>query len=280
MGLPQTRTEAAEALKKYGQQRYIDGDYEGALAAFNEGYLRTAIVLRFMKKPDKARDILRYALRTLPMDSTFYKDVVRAEKNVSAALHGPQTFDPSSVLPFEVMRMIMLQLSIQDRILAPKRKPLSAKSILTFLKLSNCSPVQATLTRLPPMEARKALEYLSRCDSLQELGLDCPSDQWHEIFTPTKFRNLRSLNVCSDAPVTPTNMRRLCYSLPQLEHLQFWAIDDNFGGTQDAFPAVMPHLRSLTINGWKASEPVAALCKVCSKAVRFTGATVAHNNLA
>ncbi|KAI5303039.1 hypothetical protein KEM56_000094 [Ascosphaera pollenicola] len=327
MGLPQTPSEAAKALKKYGQQQYIRGDYEAALTAFDEvivtdapaalglsdsgdmatldhraatlcklgrtqkaledgrrmikldkndhrGYLRTASVLRTMKKPEKALEIFHYALKTLSEQSPFYKkDVQKAERNLSTALYGPRTLDPCGMFPFEVMRMIFLQLTVKDRIvlrrvskswnslcqsmpemyrdldlrLASKRKRVTAKSVLAFLKLSGNSPTRATLARLSVAELKKCLTYLSRCKTLEELYLNNAVASRCDILHTSDFSSLRTLKTSSEFVMSPTDMRKLCGSLPQLEHVEVWLKASFRDTTILDFPAPMKNLSSLTI---------------------------------
>lgn len=130
---------------------------------------------------------------------------------------------------------------------APKRKKLTAKSLIPFLKLSNYSPTKVTLAKLSDVEASKCLTYLSRCKTVQELYLYYSADAQCDKLDVTGFSSLRILKTSRDFAMSAGDMRNVCGNLPQLEHLEIWLKAHPSDTTLLDFPTPMKNLRSLTI---------------------------------
>lgn len=80
------------------------------------GYLRTASALQKMDKLDTALNIYKYGMKNVPVDNKDFRILQRLHDKLIRTLSPPQAIDPFTVLPVELVEMVIGYLSFKNMI--------------------------------------------------------------------------------------------------------------------------------------------------------------------
>lgn len=123
-------------------------------------------------------------------------------------------------------------------------------AVRSYIRRSRARLTHATVKNLSSVSTHKTLEILSRCPRLEYLELWITHDykDFYERFKGCK--QLKTLILSADMPISHEYFAKLVVTLPQLERIALWntkrtrmQIPDN------AWPNSLPNLKSLTLGG-------------------------------
>ncbi|PGG98477.1 hypothetical protein AJ79_08849 [Helicocarpus griseus UAMH5409] len=224
-----------------------------------------------MNKHDSALQTYQYALRVLNPGCTGYQQIKELAAKLDRRLNGPKLTDPFTVLPLELVSLILEYLDLASLLSAvrvskhwsvllnsfPKlwshldlskarRRAVSLKSIQAFLRRSRWGLTRATLVNIRPDDYPKLMTGLNQIRSLEHLELHGSFKTGFEVAPVYTLTRLKTL-ICSElSAMSVLHFGRIlseCLLLERAEvHLQSAPLAE-----YQSFPARLPHLRSLTI---------------------------------
>ncbi|KAL4784531.1 hypothetical protein BJX76DRAFT_367621 [Aspergillus varians] len=233
------------------------------------GYLRCAKALLLDGKPEKAREVYAYALKSLPKDSPRRQLVEQMHTKLQEKLVS-KCYDPFSVFPLEIARMVLEHFDFKqivailrvskgwDRFLSSMRdlwmridfssarSKIHWSSALAYIRRSKAMLTQAIVTNLTKASIRKVLEFISRCPNLQHLEILSPSssDNIYNLFRGCK--QLKVLLVSAETTIPQATFTKLLTSLPKLERIEIHkATKSRESDVQ--WPTSLPTLQSITL---------------------------------
>ncbi|KKZ67736.1 hypothetical protein EMCG_06603 [[Emmonsia] crescens] len=240
----------------------------------SRGYLRTAKILQLMDKYDSSLQTYQYALRVLPPNSAGRQQIKELATKLDKRLKGPKLADPFTVLPLELVSMILYYLDLKSLLSAvrvskhwnmvlnslpklwthldlskAKRRCVSLKSIQAFLRRSHWGLTRASLVNLQPDDFPKLMTGFQRIASLEHLDLLGNFSPKFDVAPVYTLSSLRTL-VCSElSEMTFAHFKEVLSRCPLLERVEVYVKAAPLH-EYETFPAKLPNLRSLTILGY------------------------------
>ncbi|PGH14560.1 hypothetical protein AJ80_05880 [Polytolypa hystricis UAMH7299] len=245
-------------------RRMVEGDKMDA-----RGYLRIAQILQMMDKRSTALDLYQHALRALPLNNPDRGKIELLAAKLDKRLNGPPLTDPFTMLPLELVSIILegldlrtlLKIQLVSKLWAnlsksfPKlwehldlsiaRRPVSPFHVQAFLRKTRSNIKRATLASLAPQFAGKITTGLSRCQSLAHLDMRLSTDIASSFLPINKMSRLTTL-VTEGLWMTLPQLSDILVGCPLLEHVdvKIYAIK---GTASEMFPSGLLNLRSLSL---------------------------------
>ncbi|KAF2808382.1 uncharacterized protein BDZ99DRAFT_445802 [Mytilinidion resinicola] len=204
------------------------------------GYLRTADILQKMEKPDSAVEIYKHGLKNVLVSDENYKLLQGMLDKLIRQLSPPKSVDPFSVLPIEIVEMVIGYLTFRNMVTCLrvskqwKQFLINRPRLWTDLDLSHArrnvsgSFVRHCVLRSQHKLKTATIHRFNHVDSLRSLATTCKALESLDFLSGT----LGGESIC-EVTMCSTSLRRLI-------------LRDNTNISLDAVSQILRHTPNLT----------------------------------
>ncbi|KAJ9668473.1 hypothetical protein H2201_001521 [Coniosporium apollinis] len=212
------------------------------------GYLRSGKVLQKMQKPDVALRIYEYGLRNVPASDKDYKLLQGMHNKLSRKISPPKAIDPWTVLPLELVGMVMGYFSFREMVnllrvsrhwfkflttqqslwttldLSHARRAVKPRFVRECIRRSNGKIRRAILNRLPGGGSDTLMHLTTVCRHLQELEIWNGPEGGSILVPLTCAPRLKILKLDASVQLTLDQVAQVLRSRPSLQHAEFCSV--------------------------------------------------------
>ncbi|KAF2494184.1 hypothetical protein BU16DRAFT_464551 [Lophium mytilinum] len=237
------------------------------------GYLRTADILQKMEKLDSAVDIYKYGLKNVSVTDDNYKLLQGMLDKLIRQLSPPKSVDPFSVLPIELVEMVIGHLTFRNMVTCLrvskqwKQFLINRPRLWTDLDLSHARrPVSGSFVRHCVLRSQHKLKTatihrFNHVDSLRSLATTCKALESLDFLNPdfTTLESLESLKLhnypLNNFPILPPSLRVYEHTASDSNNHFTTTSPLTALNTQAALATHLPQLTALALCNLGALDP-------------------------